>query len=325
MIEIQSMKKLIIIVLIAIAGANLLLFGLIKKNNIEIKNLRSNYYRYSNNWQNLIEYSTPHNPTPAIHIFSPVPNKKIIYVAVEHTSDLQDSIIKTITNIIDNEKIDLAILEGFNIREGINSPRVINISHKYLSENRCPENVYAAYLCSKNDIPFIGGDATAVDYLEPLNQKGFTEKDLVFFLLAQNFPIWNRDKIVNNDNFRILANDMLKNNISFWLERKINYTVDEFLKWHGEHLKKPLDVITDFPWETDRKEFMPSLEDNATIYQKIQAHIMPIRDTHIIRIIQKSLKQHDTLLVIFGASHYEWQKKALEFLFQKPDSTLITY
>lgn len=271
-------------------------------------------------WQSLLNYTQLQTPPPSINIFKPRENKELIFVAVEHTSNLQHPVIEAIKSVIATKKPQFCILEGFNPEDGINPQYIIDIAKNYLDEDKCPESAYAAYLCMKNNIPFIGGDIHNENYLEPLAKKGYSEKDVVFWMLAQNFSFWNREGVVNDANFKELATDMIQNNITFWLNKpKLDYTVDEFLEWHKKHMGKPLDVVKDFPWGYDRKEFMPSLAADATIYQKIQAHIMPLRDTHLINMLKESLEKYDTVLVIFGASHYEWQKSALELLFKKPN------
>lgn len=270
-------------------------------------------------WQSLLDYTIVQPPPPSVNVFKPQENKELIFIAVEHSSNLQHQVIRAIKSVIASKKPQFAILEGFNPEDGISPQWVIDRAKKDLSTGKCPENAYTAYHCKKNNIPFMGGDIHNEKYLEPLAKRGYLEKDVVFWMLAQNFPFWNREGIVNDENFKELAADMIQNKITFWLNKpKLEYTVDEFLEWHEKHMGKPLDVVKDFPWGYDRKEFMPSLAEDATIYQKIQAHIMPLRDTHLINLMKESLEKYDTVLVVFGASHYEWQKSALELLFGKP-------
>lgn len=273
-------------------------------------------------WQSLLDYKSLQTPPPSVNIFKPQENKELIFVAVEHVSNLAHPVIETIKSVLETKKPQFCILEGFSPEDGISPQGLIDGAKRELFEGKCPENVYAAYLCKENNIPFVGGDIHNEKYLEPLARKGYSEKDVVFWMLAQNFPFWNREGIVNDANFKELATDMIQNNITFWLNKsKLDYTVDEFLEWHEKHMGKPLDVVKDFPWGYDQKEFMPSLAEDATIYKKIQAHIMPLRDTHLINLMRESLDEYDKVLVIFGASHYEWQKSALELLFKKPSQS----
>ncbi len=239
-------------------------------------------------------------------------------------SDVHHPIIQEITSVIAHDKPDFCILEGFYPEDGLSPKRVLEIADLYVvNDGICPENLWAAKQCAQRNIPFIGGDVHNAHYLE-LEKQGYSEKDIVFWMLAQNFPFWNRDGKVNDENFNELATDMIQTHITFWLNKpELHYTVGEFLAWHEAHMGKPLDVVDDFPWGYDRKEWMPSLASDATIYQRIQAHIMPLRDCHIVRVIYGALAAYDTVVVIFGASHYEWQKPVLEKLFNKPVESYV--
>lgn len=256
---------------------------------------------------------------PTINIFRPAENKELIYIAVEHVTDLLHPTIKKIKAIIESGKIDFGIFEGFNPSYGISPEWISFLAEQHLQNNACPENIYSGYLCAQNNIPFVGGDAPNHTFLEPLAKKGFLEKDVIFFMLALNFPFWNRDGLVNKANFKELCENMMQVHIAHWLcKEKISYTVDEFLEWHEAHIGKALDIVKDFPWGVEQKEFMPSTARDATIYQQIQAHILAIRDMHCLKVIQDSLKKYNRVFVVFGASHLIWQKNALEKLFKCP-------
>lgn len=277
-------------------------------------------------WHALLDYSTMQPAAPSVYIFEPQQNKKLIYIAVEHVNDLTHPIVQEIRTVFAQLKPDFCVLEGFHPEEGLNPKRILEIADMYLVyDGRCTENLVAAKLCVLNDIPFIGGDVHNMHYLALMNQ-GYSECDIVFWMLAQNFPFWNRDFDLSDEKLFVqIATNMLQTHIPSWLNApEFAYTLDEFLVWHEAHMGKPLDAVHDFPWGYDRQEFTPSLAPDATIYQKIQAHIMPIRDRHIVHMLQDAVEKYDTVLTIFGASHYEWQKAALITLFGEPNNYLIS-
>lgn len=282
---------------------------------------KTNKQELNQDLKQLLDYTQKFDFKPLVNIYEPKENKKIIYIAVEHISNPLHPTAQKIKDLIENEKPDFCILEGFDPSEGISPKRIINKANEKLSQNLIGENLYAAYLCDKCNIPFIGADARESSYINTLAKEGFSLEDIVFFLVAQQINFWNKDNIVNETNIKNLVGNLIKDDISWWLEQKLDYTYEDFLKWHEKNTNKQFDLTKDFLWK-NTEDFIPSLENKASIYQKIQVHIMYIRDLHILNVIQDALKKYNKILIVYGGSHYVWQKKALEYLF-KPSVSQI--
>lgn len=267
--------------------------------------------------KSLLNYECGEGSGPSLITFEPSKGKRIIYLATEHVNDKNHPLTHVIRKTIEDEKPDFCILEGFDQSEGINSPRFLEMAHAIHDEGRFAESTYAALLCEQHNIPFIGGDARESDYLKPLEKEGFMQRDVVFFLLAHYFPHLQRDG-VTQDQLASYAEDILTQSIPYWLGTSIPYTYQDFLRWHEEHMGHPLDLEKDFAWGYEVEQFTPRLTKDASIYQRIQAHVMPIRDLYSIKTICQALEQYSRVFVIFGAGHYEWQKGALRYLFGEP-------
>lgn len=267
------------------------------------------------------------NPLMGLHSsvihFKTEEGKQITYIAVYHSNDLTGPVIKTIENIIESERPEICILEGFEASEGLNPQRIIDMADQYLESGKCGENLYAAKLCQQKGIDFIGGEVGEYTYLKPLQTLGFSQKDLVFYLLAQQIPYWHLQNSFQERTPKDLFENFLKEAISNWIRVPVNYTYEEFLSWHKENIGKDYDLNQDFLWRKDSLELIPNLGDKATIYQRIAAHVMLMRDQHIVEMIKKISSVHSKVLIIYGACHYEWQSKVLQKEFGQPMDRLI--
>src|SRR5260221_4953104 len=121
--------------------------------------------------------------------------KELIFVATHHTDNIISPIHGLIKAIVEKEKPDIYVMEGFSSDEDGISPERLSIKAKKLCEDqgKCGENLYTALLATQKSIPFIGADLTEDKQLEPLLQKGFSFDDIVFFMLVQHLPYFFRD------------------------------------------------------------------------------------------------------------------------------------
>ncbi|NNM43861.1 MAG: hypothetical protein HKM07_05915 [Chlamydiae bacterium] len=263
-------------------------------------------------------------PPSSVFYFTPSLNQKLIYMAVRHTNDMKSSVATTIKNLLEKENVDFCILEGFEESEGISPQRVVSKAENQVAKGICGENLYAAHLCHSLRIHFIGGEKGEKFYLQQLEKYGIVEEDLVFYLLAQQIPWWHRDGTFEKENLKVQFETFMKEDISTWLEvEPVKYTYEDFIGWHEKHMGCSYDPEKNFLWDSKQEELLPYLGPGATRYQKIAAYIMYIRDEHVVDVIQRAISNHSTVLVIYGAYHYKWQKKTLLDLFGAPVKTFL--
>lgn len=260
------------------------------------------------------------DPPSSVIVFEPTPKKQFIYVAVHHTNDLKGAVACTIKSLIETKQPDVCVLEGFPVTEGFSPERIIGIADERCSTGKCGENLYSARLCHYHQIPFIGGDIEESEYIEAFKAFGISQKDIVFFLLVQQIPLWHRDGEFFLGNPKEQFENFMRDSVSIWLKiQPVNYTYEDFLSWHLEHMKKTYNPEKDF---VSAYELQPSLQKNATIYQKICAYTVYLRDKHIVRLIQQLMMENSTVLVVYGATHYANQADILTSLFGPPKSCL---
>lgn len=258
--------------------------------------------------------------------FQPTKDKKVIYFAAFHTNDFESIERKTIKKLLFEEKPDLCILEGFPTSEGLSPQWLVETAKNLYSKKIGGENTYAAYFCDELNIPFIGGEVDDTLFFSGLVEKGHSKKDIVFYMLLQQIPYWDRDGQLNGDNSKEQFEAFMHNQIADWFKMTIDYTYEDFLDWYAQHYNKTYDS-SDFTWQVGRDHSWTDRRPSAYIHQKIGADCMNVRDNFIIKTILSSSEKYNKILVIFGAgltgSHYEWQKKALTSFLGEAKETVI--
>jgi hypothetical protein len=256
------------------------------------------------------------NPVTAVYTFILPNNKQLVYASVYHTCDMEGLTAQTIKNTIELFKPDLCLIEGFENTEGMNPQRILDLAEKESLTGKCADVLYAAKLCYDNGISFMGTHANEATYLKPLQERGFDVRDLVFYSLVQQIPYWHMLDKMKNEDLKIQFEDFMKGPISEWLQiPPVSYTYEDFLDWHEEHMGKSYCPSEDF---INGLSLLPYLGDDATIYEKMSAYIVLIREINILNILKNSLENYDKVFIILGASHYEWEEKFLSTLYGDP-------
>ncbi len=260
-------------------------------------------------------------------IFQPSKNKKVMYLAAYHTDDFNSIERQAIKKILTTERPDLCILEGIPTSEGLNPQWIIETAHNLYQKKVGGENTYAAYFCHQFNIPFIGGEIDHSLFFNKLLERGHSKKDIVFFMLLQQIPFWDRDNKIDVENQKKQFELFMHDAVASWFKVKIDYTLEEFLTWYQNHYRKAYNSI-DFKWKEAQDQSWTDRRTGACMHQKIGADCMNIRDNHIILAIRRSLERYNKILVIFGAAptgnHYVWQKEALESFLGTPNEIELT-
>lgn len=253
--------------------------------------------------------------------------KKLQYFSALLSNNFESAERATIAYLLQNEKPDICILHGFQTDEGISPQRIISIAQSLHKEKIGGENTYAAYMCYKYDIPFIGGDINQKKLLQELIDCGYAQEDIVFYMLLQQIPFWDRDNLLDKQEQERQFERFMNNEIREWLGVTEFYTYKTFCNWFQHYYAKPFNV-KEFLWDNvDANTWSCSRSASASIHQKICADYMNIKDNYFIDVIRKTLAMHHNVLVISPASHtgsrYIWQKEALASFLGKPASEKI--
>jgi hypothetical protein len=259
-------------------------------------------------------------------------DKELIFIGALHTNNLKSPVHGAIKAIFATEKPDVFIMEGFSSdQEGISPDRLKKKSTTVCEhKGQCGENLYAAYLAMKADIPFIGAELSEDKQLEPLKKKGFSFEDVVFYMLAQQLPYFFRDGDFETQTkpftplvWEEMCNRFMQTHIAEWIQRDVKLTYQDFLKWWKIHFHSPLVMQKEFgDWKRGTNYAQPSKRKDAPYTQQIAYSFHRNRDDHIFGVIKTAVTQNKKTLVVFGSNHLQDLWERLIDAYGKPDSVM---
>lgn len=259
-------------------------------------------------------------------------NAELIFIASNYSNDANSKTHQQIKNIFSTEKPDLYIMEGFsNEQEGLSPKRLQEKSKKLCATGKCNQNLYAAYIATKNNVDFLGAELSESEQVKLLSKEGFAFDDIIFYMLMQQLPYFFRDgdfdrhkQKFTKATYESMCNDFLQRTIAGWINKKVNVTYHDFLVWWGKNFAKPLDLQKEFSnFENGFALVEPSNKNDAYITQKIAYYFNKNRQNHLLDLIKSEIKTHNKVVVVFGATHLRdiWQK--LVDAFGEPSSKVI--
>lgn len=254
-------------------------------------------------------------------------NKVLIYIAIHNTNRMDSSIHQAISKAFTEENPNFYVMQGFSSEdEGISPKRLQEKSQLVCSNSQgCGENLFGAYLATQRNIPFLGIEPPQDIYIEPLERRGYSFEDLVFFKVCQQIPFFHRDGDFENnkirltpENFEEFITSFIQTNISGWLKRDIKLTSKDFLKWWEKSFHKPYEFSKDLLWP-DGTIITEAIDtDEALITQKISSCISKIKTDYMLDKIILSLSDYPKVIVVTGAYYIQFHYHELTKKFGKP-------
>lgn len=233
-------------------------------------------------------------------------NKTVIYIASLHSSTANSPTFKRIEDTLKNYKIDLMILEGFGYSLGVSPANMTKWASQQGKNGSYVgfETAFSIIQANQKQIPFQGGEPDELAILDRVQNLGYSKDDFAFYqFLQQVFEYQEVDPNYSNkveELFQVFIKGKEKIIVG------PQYTLDSFEKWY---LAK---TGNKFSPSKIKPEDLAPYENGNVFTQKISSAVCKVRDQFVLTKIDESLKTYDTLLVIFGGSHWSTQKKALE-------------
>lgn len=240
-------------------------------------------------------------------------DNELSYVAVRHETDLNSKTFETIKKEFSEFKPQIVIIEGLQTSEGISPASRTN--NPPLDSKTWPrgEPQYSAALASQNGVPFIGGEPDDRAYTDNFRGKGYTDKDIMGFLLARQIPGRSKEagsKPFDLGEFYKADQDNLAKKFSLDENAKFA-SPDDFKKWYKE--KNNIDLVTG---PESASIVAPRDGPNALFTQKMSLEGDKLRDANITSVIASKLNEYDRVMVVYGAGHLFQERLVLEKMFR---------
>lgn len=250
-------------------------------------------------------------------------SKTLVYVAANHHSSVQypdamtDPTFRTIESVFSTVLPDAVIIEGVD-------PSQLQGFLKYAAQcaaanysvpgAQCEEGAFAAYSAVKNGKPVYTGEPSAADELSFLKAHGYSIQDFFALWIMNNIPPEKRHGQLTDEKFRVLAERVVRNE-NYELGTAVNFSTDDFAAWYTKRMRVPRNYLDIAANDTAPE---PTRGEPDTILHTLSGLVKTVRDQHIVSVITTVLRNHNRVLVVYGASHLDFEWRALVKLMGVP-------
>jgi len=236
--------------------------------------------------------------------------KRLVFVGAHHAFHPNDPTMRAVAAGFAAIHARVVILEGFPTVMGENPPPLVQEAHHYGAPNAPDfdrgEAIYAASIALSRGIPFVGGEPTQSEQHEVLKAKGFTDGDIAFSSLLGWFSQALRSSDMPDTSMESLEKiyPKLAKNVMAQIHLEAP-TLAVFRQHYRDTYG--VDIVGDdkFPLRID------VVNDNTRNGQQSRVN-MVTRDRHLLGLIEQQLAEKQSVLVVYGGSHWSTLSVALE-------------
>lgn len=299
-------------VMVSSVGAALFLFGCAHQSQSTI--LSSEPDRLAQ-WTRALRDSQPDDAYAAVYAAR---SKNLVFVAAMHSTETSSLTFRIIEDAYAAFDFDTAIVEGFPASGGPNADELI----KYARQSKAVdgfqeggETVPTVKGALEEGTNILGGEPDDADIRDELLSEGFGPEDILGFYTLRTIPQWIRERKIDgpaDSRIAALIDDELDaNRQRLGFSAEVLPTGADWIGWYAETNDKPFG-------EAFQPEEAGPLADGPYGSNKIAAAISHARAAFLHRLVIGRLNSGDSVLVVFGASHYLIHRPALAHLLGEP-------
>lgn len=233
--------------------------------------------------------------------------KKLTYIASLHANTVGSATFKMIEDTFEQQKIQFVILEGFGHSLGVSPKDRVDWASKQGANGTFDgfETAFSILKANKWRVPFRGGEPSEAFVHSQILRTGFATEDLVFYQFLQQVFQFRESHPASEIDAKDLFEKFI-NRKSAALGLKAVSTLANFNSWYSSKMGESF-----FPKMFPPEDLAP-YEDGKRFTQRVSSIVCRIRDQFVLAKIDEALADYDSVLVIYGGSHWSTQKKALE-------------
>jgi hypothetical protein len=258
-------------------------------------------------------------PDDAFAAVYKIGRKHLVFVAAQHANRSDSLTFRVIRDAYDHFRFDTVIAEGFPTSRGPNPSRIL----KYVAENgpdkggfvEGGETVPTVLGAQQQKAALWGGEADDSDVKSAVLRRGVSATDLLGFYVLRNIPQWIGEHRIDNA-----------------ADPRLQALVVAALAKNRELLGVPAEVLPDFAqWSAwyERLNGKPigasfvteevgPLSDGKFGTNRIAYAVSRSRDAYLHNLIISHLNADESVLVVFGGSHFAIHQPALKAVLGKP-------
>jgi hypothetical protein len=240
--------------------------------------------------------------------------RTLIYVlAVHHSSVLfpdpmNDPVFKTIQSVFSKTPPDAVIVEGVDPSQMSGFLAYANqcAANYNLPGKSCDEPAFSANSAMQNGVPVYTGEPSARAVLSFFEAQGYSTQDFFALQILSNIPHEKRHGQLTEDKFRQLV-QRITGNENHLLGISVRFTSEDFAAWYAKHMQIPINYL-DITLEDTSPD--PQANRANTVLHTLVGLSNKMRDRNIVATIKTVLQNHNRVLIVYGASHldFEWEE-----------------
>lgn len=242
--------------------------------------------------------------------------KEFTFLASEHTSDPDSVIFTFVSNMVAEMDLDIVLLEGLSYQDDL---AWLRDWAKNIKDHSGDNEIMQAARAAPHSLTLIGAEPTDLNILTGLQTAGYDMDDLLGYYILRSLPSDIAEALktgeTSPDNPESLRN--WEANMRAHLERVFekDFKAFDFPAWYED--TNGVSIYTGY----NMQDAWPShFQDRPT--NRLGDRVADIRDQFTLGLIQETLRTHDNVMIIQGASHYALHKDAFEKAMGEPEIIL---
>ncbi len=220
---------------------------------------------------------------------------------------MADPVFKTIQQVFSRTPPAAVIVEGVDpsqISGFLQFSKECTNSNYDLPDKDCGEPEFAAYSALQLGAPVFTGEPAGRALLSLFEAHGYSIQDVFAYYVMINIAFQSRNLPIFEDALpkfvdRIVANE------NYTYGTSVRFTAANFSAWYAKHMQNPqnyLELRVD-----DTSPAAPG-ETPKTELHALSRVFGQVRDENVLRTVRSVLRKYNRVLVVYGASHvnFEW-------------------
>lgn len=225
-----------------------------------------------------------------------------------------DAVFKTIGQVFSSTPPQAVIVEGVDPQdmEGFLQFADRCAAANYsVSDNLCGEPQLVAHSARQIGMPVFTGEPLGAAVLSFFKGRGYSLQDLLAHYVMRMIPFNDRFAQLTETTFPTLVEGVL-GQTNHTLGMSVNFTAADFAAWYAKNMRTPVNYL-----DLTVNETSPALpgEKPTNVLHALSRVSEQVRDENIVRTVKSVTEKYDRVLIVYGASHLEFEwKELVDFL-----------
>jgi hypothetical protein len=239
------------------------------------------------------------------------PPYQLFYLAARHTNTFDSDTLRLVQKLF-QENFDVLIVESIPYASGVSPIWLLEDAQKGKQRDFIAggESALAVILAHEKKIPFFGGEPDHKDIYQALKARGYSDVDIIGFILVRQVPQWVREREEPANLIERKGPQFVSNYCRLFSLTNCP-SLKELKVWYRGQMGRDLSADVS-------NEEVTRLKEGKLLTQKISSDIGFIRDHFTLNLIEQMLRTYKRVAVIYGAGHLITLRHAFDKEFGTP-------